>query len=94
MLDASKAFDRVNYCKLFATLLKRNISSIVLRLLLFMYTHQSLRVKWGSTLSKQFSVMNGVKHLAGRSTVTDFICCVYRWFVRAVEKYRSWLSHG
>ena len=61
MLDASKAFDRVNYCKLFATLLKRNISPIVLRLLLFMYTHQSLRVKWGSTLSKQFSVMNGIK---------------------------------
>ena len=61
MLDASKTFDRVNYCKLFATLLKRNISPIVLRLLLFMYTHQSLRVKWGSTLSKQFSVMNGVK---------------------------------
>ena len=61
MLDASKAFDRVNYCKLYATLLKRNISPIVLRLLLFMYTHQSLRVKWGSTLSKQFSVMNGVK---------------------------------
>ena len=28
-----------------------------------MYTHQSLRVKWGSrpTLSKQFSVINGVK---------------------------------
>ena len=26
-----------------------------------MYTHQSLRVKWGSTLSKQFSVTNGVK---------------------------------
>ena len=46
MLDASKAFDRVNYCKLFATvLLKRNISPIVLRLLLFMYTHQSLHVK-------------------------------------------------
>ena len=61
MLDASKAFDRVNYCKLFATLLKRNISPIVLRLLLFMYTHQSLRVKRGSSLSKQFSVMNGVK---------------------------------
>ena len=61
MLDANKTFDRVNYCKLFATLLKRNISPIVLRLLLFMYTHQSLRVKWGSTLSKQFSVMNGVK---------------------------------
>ena len=31
MLDASKAFDRVNYCKLFGELLKRDISPIVLR---------------------------------------------------------------
>ena len=83
----ANAFHRVNCCKLFATLLKRDISPIILRLLLFMYTHQSLRVKWGSTLSKQFSVMNDVK--AGRSIVTDFICCVYRWFVRAVEKLKS-----
>ena len=47
MLDASKAFDRVNYCKLFGELLKRDISPIVLRLLLYMYTSQTLRVKWG-----------------------------------------------
>ena len=26
-----------------------------------MYTHQSLRVKWGDITSEQFSVMNGVK---------------------------------
>ena len=63
MLDASKAFDKVNYCKkkYLLHLLERNISPIVLRLLLFMYTNQSLRVKWSSTLSDQFSVMNGVK---------------------------------
>ena len=42
MLDASKAFDSVKYCKLFAALLKRDISPIVLGLLLFMYTNQSL----------------------------------------------------
>ena len=42
MLDASKAFDRVNYCKLFVELLKRDISPIVLRLLLYMYTSQTL----------------------------------------------------
>ena len=36
-LDASKAFDRVNYCKLFVELLKRNICPLLLRLLLFMY---------------------------------------------------------
>ena len=36
MLDASKAFDRVNYCKLFRELSKREMSPLVLRLLLFM----------------------------------------------------------
>ena len=61
MLDASKAFDRVNYCKLFGELLKRDISQIVLRLLLYMYTSQTLRVKWGHTVSNYFTVRNGVK---------------------------------
>ena len=35
ILDTSKAFDRVNYCKLFRELLKREMSPLVLRLLLF-----------------------------------------------------------
>ena len=59
--DASKAFDRVNYCKLFAELLKRNICPLLLRLLLFMYTRQLLRVKWGNKVSSEFAVSNGVK---------------------------------
>ena len=63
MLDASKAFDRVNYCKLFRELLKREMSPLVLRLLLFMYTNQTLRVKWGSVacMSESFTVMNEIK---------------------------------
>ena len=61
MLDASKAFDRVNYCKLFGELFKRDISPIVLRLLLYMYTSQTLRVKWGHTVSNYLTVRNGVK---------------------------------
>ena len=61
LLDASKAFDRVNYCKLFNELLKRNISPVLLRLLLYMYTTQSLRVKWNDTTSPQFTEMNGVR---------------------------------
>ena len=32
MLDASKAFDRVNYCRLCRELLKRKVSPLVLRL--------------------------------------------------------------
>ena len=37
MLDASKAFDRVNYCKLFRELLKREMSPLVLRLFNFQF---------------------------------------------------------
>ena len=47
-LDMSKAFDRVNYCKVLRELLKREISPLVLRLLLFMYTNQTVRFKWGN----------------------------------------------
>ena len=37
LLDASKAFDRVEYVKLFTTLRNRKICPIVLRLLMNMY---------------------------------------------------------
>ena len=46
MLDASKAFDRVRYCKLFSELLDRDISPVVLGILIYMYMNQTLRVEW------------------------------------------------
>ena len=61
LLDATKAFDRVQYCKLFKELLRRNVNPLIIRLLLFMYTNQTLQVKWGNSMSKKFSVLNGVK---------------------------------
>ena len=61
MLDASRSFDRVNYCKLFNELLMRYISPFVLRLLVYMCTRQTLRVKWGHAVSNCFTVRNGVK---------------------------------
>ena len=48
LLGATKAFDGVNYLKLFKKLIERKVSPLVLILLLFMYTTQKLRVKWGS----------------------------------------------
>ncbi len=45
-LDASKAFDRVQYCKLFNELVNHSISPLVLRLLSNMYTKQKLQVRW------------------------------------------------
>lgn len=61
LLDATKAFDRVNYCKLFRKLMDKKMSPLVLRLLLFMYTNQCLIVRWGAQFSDRFNVCNGVK---------------------------------
>ena len=61
MLDASKAFDRVRYYKLFNELLKRNISPVILSILIYMYMYQTLRVQWCQTLTSSFKVCNGVK---------------------------------
>ena len=61
MLDASKAFDRVEYTKLFSLLVNRKLCPVVCRLLLYMYTNQRLCVKWGSQVSREFCVHNGVK---------------------------------
>ena len=60
-LDASKAFDRVNFHKLFNKLLDRGVPSVYVRLLLFWYTHQEFIVRWGNTYSNSFLVNNGVR---------------------------------
>ena len=61
MLDASKAFDRVKFSKLFRILRNRQMSPLVLRFLLYMYTNQKLQVRWGGTVSFKFTASNGVK---------------------------------
>ncbi|CAL4158274.1 unnamed protein product [Meganyctiphanes norvegica] len=61
LLDASKAFDRVNYIKLFDKLLNKGMCPLTVRLLLNMYTKQKLQVKWNNRLSLKFDVTNGVR---------------------------------
>jgi hypothetical protein len=61
LLDASRAFDRVNYVKLFVLLKKRKLCPMITRFLIKMYTSQSIRVKWGTSISAMCSVSNGVK---------------------------------
>ena len=42
-------------------LIERNVSPFVIRLLLFMYSNQSMRVKWEYSLSDNFSIGNGAR---------------------------------
>ena len=61
LLDASKAFDRVEYVKLNSDLRERILSPIVLRLLINMYVNQCLQVRWSLLVPDRFSIANGVK---------------------------------
>lgn len=74
LLDASKAFDRLEFCTLFRKLLKRKFCPLVIRLLLFMYLNQKLCVKWSATLSDEFTVSNGVKQ---GGIISPYLFCIY-----------------
>ena len=53
LLDASKAFDRVQYGKIFALMLKRKMFGLVVSLLLDSYSR--------TTMHANFQVTNGIK---------------------------------
>ena len=61
LLDASRAFDRVHYGKLFQQLVDRKMCFATIKLLLTMYTGQCLAVQWLHTMSPTFECKNGVK---------------------------------
>ena len=74
LLDATKAFDRVNYCKLFCELLKRDLPTGFLRLLLKMYTNNVAHVFWNGISSRPFCVMNGVRQ---GGIISPILFCAY-----------------
>lgn len=60
-LDASKAFDRINHSKLFVKLQERGEPPYLIRILHFWYARQTMRVRWGQSVSAPFLVTNGVR---------------------------------
>ena len=60
-LDASKAFDRVMYTKLFQILLDKSICPLIIRFLINIYIVSSAIVSWNNVLSDPFNLKNGVK---------------------------------
>ena len=60
-LDASKAYDRVNHWTLLKMLLKRSVSIIVVRMLMFWYSKQEVCIRWGTEMSSYFNISNGIR---------------------------------
>jgi len=61
LLDASKAFDCVNYVKLFSLLLDKGLCPMVTNFLIISYVNQKARIKWQNCFSNTFHLMNGVE---------------------------------
>ena len=59
--DFRKAFDRVNYWKLFKQLIDIGLSTQIVSLLAYWYSHQHVYVRWRNALSSSFTVGNGTK---------------------------------
>ena len=61
LLDASKAFERVNHWTLFAKLIETGAPLLIVRVLLFWYQKQQVCIKWGNSCSTYFTICNGVR---------------------------------
>ena len=61
LLDASKAFDRVEYVKLFQLLLRKGLCPLTARFIAVLYSSQYAKVRWTDYHSNSFSISNGVK---------------------------------
>ena len=60
-LDATKAFDLVQYSKLFKLLIERNICPLLIRFIINIYLSSLAIVKWNGAQSEPFKLNNGVK---------------------------------
>jgi len=73
-LDATKAFDRVNYSKLFRLLIRRNLPLLLVRIMLNFYISNFVRVSWCGYFSEYFLATNGVKQ---GGVLSPVLFCVY-----------------
>ena len=60
-VDLTRAFDRVNYWKLFNQLLSDGVDVHLVKLLAYWYVNQEVSVRWLGTISESFYVGNGTK---------------------------------
>ena len=61
LLDAKKAFDRVNHWILAKKLLDRNVLLHIVKLFIFWYREQEFMVWWANSLSMTFRCSNGIR---------------------------------
>ena len=61
LLDASKAFDKIDHWTFFRKLIDRNVPKYLIKILCYWYQHQLMAVRWGCSILNVFNVTNGVQ---------------------------------
>jgi len=74
VVDVSKAFDRLQYCKLFCLLLHHNVPPCIVRVLLRFYIGHTIRISWNCVSSDFVIVYNGVKQ---GGVISPVLFCIY-----------------
>ena len=74
LLDATKAFDRVNFRKLLEKLIHIQLPIITIRLLLNLYTGLAACVLWNGAISNSFPLLNGVRQ---GGVLSPILFCIY-----------------
>ena len=60
-MDLSKAFDFIEFCKLFSKLRERKVAPIFLRVIAYIYSKQYCDVRWKTSFSYRFPISNGCR---------------------------------
>ena len=60
-LDFQKAFDKVNYSKLFLKLLDNGVNSKIVSILAVWYTNKVCYVRWQNVVSSSFNMCDGTR---------------------------------
>jgi len=68
-LDATKAFGRIKYCKLFKLRLQCHLPAPIIRVLVNLYTNSLVHVSWCGAVSDYF--------VAGPAVLSPVLFCVY-----------------
>ena len=92
--DFSKAFDKVNYryWKLFNQLIELGLSTWIVALLVFWYSHQQVCVNWHGKMSSSFSIGNGTKQ-GGLLSPCLFNCYVRKLIFNIIASFKCWMQH-
>jgi exonuclease III len=85
-LDATKAFDRVNFYSILERLVSKGIPISVIRLLLSWYESTNIRVVWKKQLSNHSFGINHSVRQGGLTSPTFFTACVLDDLIERLER--------